>query len=272
MSAISSACSPVSGWETSSASVSTPSALAYSGSSACSASMNAAMPPAACALATACRATVVLPRGLRAVDLHDPAARQAADAERDVEGDRPGGDHADRRAGVVAEAHHRALAVLFSICARASCERLLAVGCGHLRVSSLVRRGVGTAFVSGGGPRRRRGHHRQFRGRVANLWMAATRCGQHRSRTRVRSRRPTRRSATPSGGRRVTGGRAARRRPRTPPSTPSRGSIPASSASLHGPAAELGEHVVARHRGGPGGAELAVHQLPELGRVAPRPR
>ena len=61
MSAISSACSPVSGWETSSESVSTPSALAYSGSSACSASMNAAMPPAACALATACSATVVLP-------------------------------------------------------------------------------------------------------------------------------------------------------------------------------------------------------------------
>ena len=61
MSAISSACSPVSGWETSSASVSTPSFLAYSGSSACSASMNAAMPPACCAFATACRATVVLP-------------------------------------------------------------------------------------------------------------------------------------------------------------------------------------------------------------------
>ena len=61
MSAISSACSPVSGWETSSASVSTPRALAYSGSSACSASMKAAMPPAFCALATACSATVVLP-------------------------------------------------------------------------------------------------------------------------------------------------------------------------------------------------------------------
>ncbi len=61
MSAISSACSPVSGWETSSASVSTPSFFAYSGSSACSASMNAAMPPAFCALATACSATVVLP-------------------------------------------------------------------------------------------------------------------------------------------------------------------------------------------------------------------
>ena len=61
MSMISRACSPVSGWETSSASVSTPSFCAYSGSSACSASMNAAMPPAFCALAMACRATVVLP-------------------------------------------------------------------------------------------------------------------------------------------------------------------------------------------------------------------
>jgi hypothetical protein len=47
---------------------------------------------------------------LRAVDLHDAAARQAADAERDVERDRPGGDHADRDAHLVAEAHDRALA------------------------------------------------------------------------------------------------------------------------------------------------------------------
>jgi len=61
MSAISRACSPVSGWETSSASVSTPRALAYSGSSACSASTKAAIPPARWALATACSATVVLP-------------------------------------------------------------------------------------------------------------------------------------------------------------------------------------------------------------------
>src|SRR3954451_19651713 len=61
MSAISSACSPVSGWLTSRASVSTPSFLAYSGSRACSASMNAAIPPARWAFATACRATVVLP-------------------------------------------------------------------------------------------------------------------------------------------------------------------------------------------------------------------
>ena len=61
VSAISSACSPVSGWLTSSASMSTPSAFAYSGSSACSASMNTATPPARWQLAIACRATVVLP-------------------------------------------------------------------------------------------------------------------------------------------------------------------------------------------------------------------
>ncbi len=61
MSAISRACSPESGCETSSASVSTPRALAYSGSRACSASMNATMPPPRWALATACSATVVLP-------------------------------------------------------------------------------------------------------------------------------------------------------------------------------------------------------------------
>ncbi len=44
-SAISSACSPWSGCETSSSSTSTPIRLAYTGSIACSASMNAQMPP-----------------------------------------------------------------------------------------------------------------------------------------------------------------------------------------------------------------------------------
>ena len=61
MSAISSACSPLSGWETSRLSMSTPSFLAYSGSRACSASMKAAVPPSFCALATACSVRVVLP-------------------------------------------------------------------------------------------------------------------------------------------------------------------------------------------------------------------
>ncbi len=60
-SAISRACSPVSGWETSKLSMSTPSLRAYWGSRACSASMKAAMPPALWASAIIWRATVVLP-------------------------------------------------------------------------------------------------------------------------------------------------------------------------------------------------------------------
>ena len=61
MSVISSACSPVSGWETSRLSMSTPSACAYFASRACSASMNAAVPPALCAFAIMCSTSVVLP-------------------------------------------------------------------------------------------------------------------------------------------------------------------------------------------------------------------
>ena len=61
MSQISSACSPVSGCEMSTSSMSTPRRAAYTGSSACSASMKATMPPMACASACICRASVVLP-------------------------------------------------------------------------------------------------------------------------------------------------------------------------------------------------------------------
>src|SRR5512132_3501116 len=61
MSAISSACSPESGCETRSSSMFTPSRCAYVGSSACSASMNAAMPPWVWASAMMWRQTVVLP-------------------------------------------------------------------------------------------------------------------------------------------------------------------------------------------------------------------
>ena len=61
ISTISSACSPVSGWDTSRFSMSTPSFRAYSTSSACSASTNAATPPAFWTLATRCRQRVVLP-------------------------------------------------------------------------------------------------------------------------------------------------------------------------------------------------------------------
>ncbi len=60
-SVISSACSPVSGCDTYRSSTRTPRCSAYTGSSACSASMNAAVPPSFCACATTCSAMVVLP-------------------------------------------------------------------------------------------------------------------------------------------------------------------------------------------------------------------
>ncbi len=50
--------------------------------------------------------------GLRTVDLDDASARQAADAERDVERDGPRRDHLDGCALVAAEAHDRPLAEL----------------------------------------------------------------------------------------------------------------------------------------------------------------
>ena len=64
---------------------------------------------------------------LRPVDLDDPAARQAADAEGDVEGDRAGRDHLDRRPDVVAQAHDRALAELPVDLGEGGVERLVAV-------------------------------------------------------------------------------------------------------------------------------------------------
>ena len=61
MSVISSACSPVSGWEISRSATCTPSLAAYPGSRACSASMKAHNPPRRWASARACSARVVLP-------------------------------------------------------------------------------------------------------------------------------------------------------------------------------------------------------------------
>ena len=53
-----------------------------------------------------------LARGLRAEDLDDPALRHAADAEREVERDRPGRDRLDVHDGLAAELHDRAGAEL----------------------------------------------------------------------------------------------------------------------------------------------------------------
>lgn len=50
-----------------------------------------------------------LTRGLRAVDLHDAATRQASDPEGDVEGDGAGGDDCHGGALIAAQPHDRAL-------------------------------------------------------------------------------------------------------------------------------------------------------------------
>ena len=71
------------------------------------------MPPFFWASAMVCSASVVLPDEFRPVDFHHPAARQAADAERDVEPERAGGNGLDIHGLVVlAEPHDRALAEL----------------------------------------------------------------------------------------------------------------------------------------------------------------
>ena len=61
MSAISSACSPLSGCDINSSLTLMPIFCAYCGSSACSASMKAAVPPIFCISAMTCKVSVVLP-------------------------------------------------------------------------------------------------------------------------------------------------------------------------------------------------------------------
>jgi hypothetical protein len=53
-----------------------------------------------------------LTAGLRPVDLDDPAAGQAADAERDVQRDRAGGDDRHLHDRALAQPHDRTLAEL----------------------------------------------------------------------------------------------------------------------------------------------------------------
>ena len=77
-----------------------------------------------------------LARRLGSVDLDDAAARQAADAERDVEAERPRRDDVDVAHGDrVAEAHHGALAELFLDLAQRCGQRLLAVFVHRLPIS-----------------------------------------------------------------------------------------------------------------------------------------
>ena len=128
MSVISSACSPVSGCEIRRSSTLTPTLRAYSGSSACSASTNAAVPPTFCSSAIDLQRERRLARRLRAVDLDDSAARQAADAESDVEPERAGRHRFDvARRDRVAEAHDRAFAELLFDLSQRSGKRFLAV-------------------------------------------------------------------------------------------------------------------------------------------------
>ena len=85
-----------------------------------------------------------LPRRLRAEDLDDPPARDAAHAEREVEGERPGGDRVDLDRAVVAELHHGALAELLLDLGHRRLEgglarlRLLRVGGAQRRWGFLV--------------------------------------------------------------------------------------------------------------------------------------
>ena len=90
--------------------------------------MNAAMPPFACASAMMCRQTVVLPEPSGPKTSTIAAARDAADAERDVERERAGRD--DRDAGphrVLAELHDRALAELLLDLLQRDVEHLVAI-------------------------------------------------------------------------------------------------------------------------------------------------
>jgi len=75
--------------------------------------MKAQMPPFFLALGHRVQRQRGLAGGFRAVNFHHPAARQAADAERDVQPERARRDGLDvHRAVVLAQFHHRALAEL----------------------------------------------------------------------------------------------------------------------------------------------------------------
>ena len=72
-----------------------------------------------------------LARAFRAVDLDDTALRHAADAKRDVEPERPGGDRLHRRyLAAAAELHDRALAEGAFDLRQSGIKRLLPVLCG----------------------------------------------------------------------------------------------------------------------------------------------
>ncbi len=72
-----------------------------------------------------------LPGRLGAEDLDDPAARQPADAEREVERERTGRDGADRNRRVVVHLHHCAFAELPLDVPEGGVQSLLAIHLHH---------------------------------------------------------------------------------------------------------------------------------------------
>ena len=90
--------------------------------------MNAASPPRFCACAMTVSVSVVFARGFRPVDFDDPAAREAADAQRAVDEDVAGRDDVDIDDVIVAEPHDRALAVVLRDLLDGEIEVLVAGG------------------------------------------------------------------------------------------------------------------------------------------------
>ena len=172
------------------------------------------MPPAFCTSATTCRRQRGLAGGFRAVDLDDAAARQAADAERDVEAERAGGDDLRGRSAICASPIFmiEPLPNCFSICASAAASALLLL-------SSIVCPGVGVVRVlrgSGPAPATARS---AVDPSMRRLWhRTIVRCQPPDERGRIRTAagpaasRPLQRSAAPAPG------SAPRRRPTSPSS------------------------------------------------------
>ena len=130
-SAISSACSPVSGCETSSSSMFDADPARVGRVHRVLRVDERADPAAPLRLGDHVVDERRLARRLRPEDLDDAAARQPADAEGEVERERAGRDRADRDLRRVAHAHHRALAELPLDLAERDVERFLPVHAIH---------------------------------------------------------------------------------------------------------------------------------------------
>ncbi len=66
--------------------------------------------------------------GFRPVNLYNTAARQAADAQREIQSDRSGRDMVDIHTGVFTQAHNRAFAELLFDLPERGLQRLLFIG------------------------------------------------------------------------------------------------------------------------------------------------